>query len=72
MDVIMLHDVKVYLVSCFRWSILYLASNNTLRFFLSVLQDKCELNIQITVVILARFLFRPVIFNRGLKLKVQH
>jgi len=38
--------------------------------FLSVLQNKREP--QITVVILARFLFRPVIFNRGFTLRLQY
>ena len=50
----------------------YLAANNILWFFLSVLQDKCEPTISKTVAILMRFLFRPVIFNRGFSLRLQH
>jgi len=70
MDAMMLNDVKAYLVSCFRWPIPCCKQHTEV--FPLVLQDKCEPNIQITVIILARIVFRPVIFNRGLALRLQH
>jgi len=64
----MLYDAQAYLVACFQY--LYLAANNTLRFFLSVIKDKRER--QIIVVMLATFVFRLVIFDRGFLLNLQY